>query len=71
MNLYFAYAGPVLAGIGLNILLSIFSTACVYIFLNREKLKRNKVLYKLTRPTHNLIARIAQVNLKKARKKND
>jgi hypothetical protein len=71
MNLFFGYAGPVLAGIGFNLFLSLVSTVCVYIYLNRERLQGNKVLYKITKPIHRLISKTAKKNLKKACKKND
>jgi len=67
---YFAYAGPVLTTIAFNGIAAIVATICVYIYLNREKLKRRKFLSKITRPLHKPIKSIALKNLaKKSRNK--
>ena len=65
---YFGYAGPVLATIAFNGIAALIATICVYIYLNRAKLKRKKFLSKITKPLHNKIKAIALKNL--AKKKN-
>tara|TARA_B100001989_G_scaffold58546_2_gene38956 strand:- start:6081 stop:6344 length:264 start_codon:yes stop_codon:yes gene_type:complete len=68
---YFGYAGPVLATIAFNGIAALIATICVYIYLNRAKLKRKKFLSKITKPLHNKIKAIALKNLaKKKNKKN-
>ena len=65
---FFGYAGPVLATIAFNGIAALVATFCVYIYLNRAKLKRKKFLSKITRPLHRPIKSIALKNL--AKKKN-
>ena len=65
---FLGYAGPVLATIAFNGIAALIATICVYIYLNRAKLKRKKFLSKITKPLHNKIKAIALKNL--AKKKN-
>lgn len=65
---FLGYAGPVLATIAFNGIAALIATICVYIYLNRAKLKRKKILSRITKPLHNPIKSIALKNL--AKKKN-
>lgn len=65
----FAYAGPVIASIAFNIGGAAVATACVYLYLHRERFKRKKVLLMLTKPFHGLVKRIAIAKLKKVEAK--
>ena len=58
-----AYAGPVIGVIAWNAIGSIIGIICVYVFLNRQRLKRYKFLNFITRPFHKLIIKIAKRRL--------
>tara|TARA_B100000700_G_C14747945_1_gene716108 strand:+ start:339 stop:557 length:219 start_codon:yes stop_codon:yes gene_type:complete len=60
-----AYAGPVLASIAFNGVAAVFAAICVYIYLNRIKLKKNRFLNYITKPLHRPISQIAIRNLRK------
>ena len=60
--------GPVMGIVAWNTIGSLIAIICVYIFLNREKLKRNKILFTITKPLHKPIKNIANKRL--SRKKN-
>ena len=68
---YFSYAGPVFATIAFNGIAALVAAICVYIYLNRAKLKKKKFLSKITKPLHKPIKKIALKNLakKKIKKK--
>ena len=59
----FAYAGPVIGAIAWNAIGSIIGIICVYAFLNRQKLKKYRVLNFITKPFHKLIIKIAKGRL--------
>ena len=61
----FGYMGPVLGIVTWNTISSLIAILCVYIFLHREKLKKNKILFLLTKPLHGLIKRVANKRLSK------
>jgi hypothetical protein len=61
--LQFAYAGPVMGVIAWNAIGSLIGVVCIYAFLNKEKFKRNKFIYKITKPFHKIIKRIARNRL--------
>ena len=61
----FGYAGPIIATIAINSVGALIATICVYIYLNRKKFKRNKILNFITRPFHGIISKIAKKNLEK------
>ncbi len=63
----FAYAGPVIGVIAWNAVGSIIGIICVYVFLNRQKLKRYRFLNFVSKPFHNLIVKIAQRRLNSKR----
>ena len=48
-----------------NTIGSLIAIICVYIFLHRDKLRKNKFLYFLTKPLHKTIKKIANKRLKK------
>ena len=62
--LVFCYAGPVIASIAFNGLAAIVAAICVYIYLNRKTLKRNRFLSKLSSPLHGTIKKIAKKSLR-------
>ena len=66
----FAYAGPVIGLIAWNAIGSLIGIICVYAFLNRQKLKRYRLLNFITKPFHKLIIKIAnkRLNSKKNKK---
>ena len=72
MVLNFAYAGPVIASIALNVGGSIIATACVYIYLHRDRLKSKKALLmlNLTKPLHGIVKKIAISKIKKNKAKS-
>ena len=51
-----------------NTIGSLIAIICVYIFLNRDKLKQNKLLFFLTKPLHKTIKRIANRRLAKKKR---
>ena len=63
----FAYAGPVIGVIAWNAVGSIIGIICVYVFLNRQKLKRYRLLNFVSKPFHNLIVKIAKRRLNSKR----
>ena len=63
----FGYAGPVIATVAINGIGALIATICVYIYLNRTKFKKNKILLKIFKPLINPIKSIA---LKKINKRN-
>ncbi len=66
--LMFGYAGPIIATIAFNAIGALVVTICVYIYLNRNTLKRNSFLYHLTKPLHGFIRKTAKNKLKKTKK---
>ena len=65
----FGYAGPIIATIAFNSLGALIATICVYIYLNRKKFKKNKILTFITKPFHGIISKIATKNLEKKNRK--
>lgn len=65
---HFAYAGPVIGVIAWNAIGSLIGVICIYAFLNKEKLKRNKFIYTITKPFHKTIKKIAKKRLDSKRK---
>ncbi len=47
-----------------NTIGSLIAIFCVYIFLHRKNLKKNKILFFLSRPLHKIIKNIAIKRLK-------
>ena len=71
--LYFLYAGPIIASIAINGIWAAIGVACVYMYLNKEKLNKYKLLKIITRPLHKIIKRIAlkRINKKSQGKRNE
>ena len=69
MLVTFAYAGPVIASIAFNVGGAAVATVCVYLYLHRDRFKRNKVFLIFTKPFHGLVKKIAITNLKKVETK--
>ena len=65
--IFFGYAGPVIATVAINGIGALIATICVYIYLNRTKFKKNKILLTIFRPLINLIKSVA---IKKINKRN-
>ena len=63
LNIIFGYAGPVIGIFAWNAIGTIIGIVCVYGFLNRKQLKRNKFLNFITKPFHKYIIRIAKRRL--------
>ena len=68
--LYFAYAGPIIASIAINSIWAAIGVACVYLYLNRDRLSKYKFLKIITKPLHKTIKGIAlnRINKKKSKK---
>lgn len=60
------YAGPILATFTLNTMAAVLAAVCVFLYLNREDLRKRRLLYRITKPLHAMISRIAQNKLKEA-----
>ena len=65
--IYFSYAGPIIASIAINGIWAAIGVVCVYLYLNKEKLRKYKLIKTITRPLHKIIKKIA---LKRINKKN-
>ena len=63
LNIIFGYAGPVIGIFAWNAIGAIIGVICVYGFLNRKQLKKNKLLNFITKPFHKYIIRIAKRRL--------
>tara|TARA_Y100000813_G_scaffold194319_1_gene174538 strand:+ start:913 stop:1101 length:189 start_codon:yes stop_codon:yes gene_type:complete len=57
--------GPVIGVFAWNAIGSLIAIICVYIFLHRERLKKYRILYFLTRPFHKIIKKIAERRIRK------
>ena len=60
--------GPVMGVVAWNAIGSLIAIFCVYIFIHRDKLKRFKILFFLSKPFHKTIKKIA--NRRLSRKKD-
>ena len=63
LNIVFGYAGPVIGIFAWNAIGTIIGIICVYGFLNRKQLKKNKFLNFITKPFHKYIIKIAKRRL--------
>ena len=54
-----AYAGPIVASLAINGIWAAITTACVYAYLHRERIKRMKIIDMLTRPLQRIVKKIA------------
>jgi len=63
LNIVFGYAGPVIGIFAWNAVGTIIGIICVYAFLNRKQLKKNKFLNFITKPFHKYIIKIAKRRL--------
>ncbi len=68
MNYTFLYAGPVIGAIFINLSWSLIATICVYIYINRKKYTKIKLLMILTKPLHNIIKNIAKNKIEETKK---
>ena len=68
LNLIFGYAGPIIGAFVINAAGALISTIFVYIYLNRQKFKKYKILSFITRPFYGIIKRIAIKNIEKQKK---
>ena len=64
----FGYAGPIVASLAFNGIWAAVGAICIYLYLNRGKLSKNKLLYSLTKPFHRIIKKVAVRRLDKQNK---